>query len=49
MRFAEILYDTGMINRENLRGARAEDIYILKGEGEEIYRAALHLSWVPLR
>jgi alpha-L-rhamnosidase len=37
MRFAEILYDTGMINRENLRGARAEDVYILKGEGEEVF------------
>jgi alpha-L-rhamnosidase len=37
MRFAEMLYDTGMINQENLRGARAEDVYILKGEGEEAY------------
>jgi alpha-L-rhamnosidase len=37
MRFAEMLYDTGMINQENLRGARAEDIYILKGEGEEVF------------
>jgi alpha-L-rhamnosidase len=37
MRFAELLYDNGMINRENLRSARAEDVYILKGEGEETY------------
>jgi alpha-L-rhamnosidase len=37
MRFAETVYDTGMINQENLRGARAEDVYILKGEGEEVY------------
>ena len=37
LRFAELLYDNGMINQENLRGARAEDVYILKGEGEEIY------------
>jgi alpha-L-rhamnosidase len=37
MRFAELLYDDGMINRENLRSARAEDVYILKGEGEEVY------------
>jgi alpha-L-rhamnosidase len=37
MRFAELIYDTGMINQENLRGARAEDVYILKGEGEEVY------------
>jgi alpha-L-rhamnosidase len=37
MRFAELVYDDGMINQENLRGARAEDVYILKGEGEETW------------
>ncbi|MGB7294342.1 MAG: family 78 glycoside hydrolase catalytic domain, partial [Candidatus Aminicenantales bacterium] len=37
MRFAELVYDTGMINQENLRGARAEDAYIFKGEGEEVW------------
>ena len=37
LRFAEMIYDNGMINPENLRGARAEDVYILKGEGEEIW------------
>lgn len=37
MRFAEILYENGMINQENLRSARAEDVYILKGLGEEIW------------
>ena len=37
LRFAELLYDNGMINQENLRSARAEDLYILKGEGEEIW------------
>lgn len=37
LRFAEMLYDTGLINQENLRSARAEDVYILKGEGEEIF------------
>jgi alpha-L-rhamnosidase len=37
MRFAELLYPDGNINRENLRQARAEDIYILKGGREEIY------------
>ncbi len=37
LRFAELLYDNGMINQENLRSARAEDRYILKGEGEEIW------------
>ncbi len=39
LRFAEMLYDNGMINQENLRAARAEDHYILKGEGVE--------SWEP--
>lgn len=37
LRFAELLYDSGRINQENLRSARAEDTYILKGEGEEVY------------
>jgi len=37
MRFAELVYADGMINQENLRSARAEDVYILKGEGEEVY------------
>ncbi len=37
LRFAELVYEDGMINQENLRGARAEDVYILKGEGEEVW------------
>jgi len=37
LRFAELLYPNGMINQENLRSARAEDVYILKGEGEEVW------------
>ncbi|MCX8159839.1 MAG: glycoside hydrolase family 78 protein [Candidatus Saccharicenans sp.] len=37
LRFSELLYENGMINQENLRSARAEDHYILKGEGEEIW------------
>ena len=37
LRFAELVYDNGMINRENIRGAKARDIYILRGGGEEIY------------
>ncbi len=37
LRFAELLYDDGMINRENIRGAKARDIYILSGNGEECY------------
>jgi alpha-L-rhamnosidase len=37
LRFAELVYDNGMISPENLRAARAEDHYILKGEGEETW------------
>jgi alpha-L-rhamnosidase len=37
MRFSELVYDNGMINRENIRRARAEDTYILKGAGTEIW------------
>ena len=37
MRFAELLYPDGMVNQENLRSARAQDVYILKGEGEEVW------------
>lgn len=37
LRFAELLYPNGTINQENLRSARAEDVYILKGEGEEVW------------
>lgn len=38
LRHAELIYDTGMINVENLRSARATDTYILKGTGEdEVY------------
>lgn len=37
LRFAEMLYPDGTINQENLRNARAEDIYILKGDGQETW------------
>jgi alpha-L-rhamnosidase len=37
LRYSELLYEDGSINQENLRSARAQDIYILKGNGEEIY------------
>lgn len=37
MRFAELLYEDGTVNQENLRTARATDAYILRGEGVEIY------------
>ena len=38
LRFSELLYDDGMINRENIRDAKSRDIYILRGEGEEVYQ-----------
>jgi len=37
LKFAEILYEDGTINQENLLTAQATDTYILKGEGKEIY------------
>src|SRR2546427_8604904 len=37
MRFSELVYDNGMINRQNIREAKSRDIYILRGEGVETY------------
>ncbi len=37
LRYSELLYANGMINQENLRSARAQDLYILKGQGKEAY------------
>lgn len=37
LRFAELIYPDGMINRENLQQAKSRDIYILRGSGEETY------------
>ena len=37
LRFAELVYPNGMINRENLEMAKSRDIYTLKGEGQETY------------
>ncbi len=37
MRFAELVYPDGMINRENIRAAKARDVYTLRGEGLEVY------------
>lgn len=37
LKFAEMLYENGTINQENLREAKSEDIYILKGNGLEEY------------
>lgn len=35
LRHAELVYDDGMINVENIRRARATDVYILRGDGDE--------------
>ena len=37
IRHAEVLYDDGTVNQENLRSARATDKYILSGKGAEVY------------
>jgi len=37
LKFAETLYENGLVNQENLRNAKAEDIYILSGNGEETW------------
>lgn len=37
MRFAELTYKDGMINRENIRAAKSRDVYILRGGGRETY------------
>lgn len=37
IKFAEMLYEDGTINQENLRWAKNHDIYIAKGEGEEVF------------
>lgn len=40
MRFAENLYDNGLINQDNLRNAKVEDTYILSGKGTETWHPA---------
>lgn len=35
LRFSELIYEDGTLNVENLRKARATDVYILRGGGEE--------------
>ncbi len=37
LRFAETTFPDGNINQENLRGAKAREVYILRGEGEETF------------
>ena len=37
LRFAEVLNPDGTLNTANLRSAKATDVYILKGQGEEVW------------
>jgi alpha-L-rhamnosidase len=37
LRFSELVYPDGTINRENIREAKSRDVYILKGGGTETY------------
>lgn len=37
LRYSELVYENGMIDRENLRRAKARDVYILRGEGPEVF------------
>ena len=37
LRFSELLYPDGTLNRQNLRSAKARDIYTLRGDGLEVY------------
>ena len=37
LRFAEVVSPDGHIDTANLRGARASDTYVLKGQGTEVY------------
>lgn len=37
LRFAEVLNPDGTLHTANLRGARATDVYICKGSGEEVF------------
>jgi alpha-L-rhamnosidase len=39
LRYAELVYPNGMINRANIRNAKSRDVYILKGGGWESYHA----------
>jgi alpha-L-rhamnosidase len=40
LKFAETLYKNGTVNQENLRSAKAQDTYVLKGEAEENWEPA---------
>jgi alpha-L-rhamnosidase len=40
LRFAETLYENGLVNQENLRNAKVEDSYSLNGKGVETWEPA---------
>jgi alpha-L-rhamnosidase len=40
LKYAESLYDNGLVNQENLRNAKSEDTYILSGIGVETWHPA---------
>jgi alpha-L-rhamnosidase len=37
MRYSELIYPDGNINRENIRTAKSRDVFTLRGEGTEVY------------
>ena len=37
LNYAELLDEKGVLNESTKRGAKAVDVYVLKGEGEEVY------------
>ncbi len=37
LRYSELINQDGSLNTRNLRGAKATDVYVLKGEGVEVY------------
>ncbi|MEM2298842.1 MAG: family 78 glycoside hydrolase catalytic domain, partial [Thermofilaceae archaeon] len=37
LRYAELIDERGNLDTRNLRGAKATDVYVLKGEGVEVY------------
>ena len=49
LRFAEMLEEDGSLHVANLRTARPQETYVLRGGGPRGLRAALHLPRVPLR
>ena len=52
LRFSEVLNPDGGIYIDNLRSAHQTDTFVLAGlsgtGGDEVYRATLYLSWLPL-